>query len=111
MWHHLPDSILLFGYQLTAFTTFQQQVVNISLLIQRVARQHGEDSGSVSGFKSAFGCFGGSFTCFDGKGNRDITFLDFIVYLVDAEAINKAIIRYSTLLILLKAFFIILMSQ
>ena len=73
------------GYQLTAFTAFQQQVVNISLLIQRVARQHGEDSGSVSGFKSAFGCFGGSFTCFDGKGNRDITFLDFIVYLVDAR--------------------------
>ena len=64
---------------------FQQQVVNISLLIQRVARQHGEDSDSVSGFKSAFGCFGGSFTCFDGKGNRDITFLDFIAYLVDAR--------------------------
>lgn len=41
--------------------------------------------GSVSGFKSAFGCFGGSFTCFDGKGNRDITFLDFIAYLVDAR--------------------------
>ena len=73
------------GYQLTAFTTFQQQVVNISLLIQRAARQHGENSGSVSGFKSAFGCFGGSFTCFDGKGNRDITFLDFIAYLVDAS--------------------------
>ena len=77
MWHHLPDSILL-------------SWVSAYCLIQRVARQHGEDSGSVSGFKSAFGCFGGSFTCFDGKGNRDITFLDFIAYLSDPkEPISK----------------------